>query len=140
MLNLICIYFFTTHFIYKNIWYIYLLHDISVSVLTFDQVSWLCWIWYLSDNQASLIHYITITSSFSCTNTYDLSIHLSLIVKFLNFVVKFFLVYLVSMIESWGKKTPVFYSRQKHQFFIATCKSYMRTKRCQYSLTDSWVN
>ena len=52
--------------------------------------------------------------------------HLSLVAKFLNFVVKFFLACLVSMIEL----------RQEHQFFIAVYNNKKRTKKRQYFLTD----
>ena len=44
---------------------------------------------------------------------------LSLRAKFLNFVAKFYLACLVSMMESWSKNTS---------FFIAACKNDTRTK------------
>ena len=49
----------------------------------------------------------------------------SIVAKFLNFVVKFFLVCLVFMMENWSKNTS---------FFIAVCINEKRKKNCQYPL------
>ena len=53
--------------------------------------------------------------------------YLILVAKFLSFIVRFFLAYLVSMMESWSKNTS---------FLIAACKNDTKTKICQYSLTE----
>ena len=53
--------------------------------------------------------------------------YLILVAKFLSFIVRFFLAYLVSMMESWSKNTS---------FLIAACKNDTKTKIRQYSLTE----